>query len=134
MWPLGPLSYPDARYYYDWIDAELGQEVPLGDAEIKSTVVRRLKENPHAKDDDTRVDVKQRVVVLGGEVSSWLSKRAAGDDVWDTPRVVDVSNQLAAQQTAGRSPRPAAARSGGCARARDGRVPLARGDAAGGLR
>jgi phospholipid/cholesterol/gamma-HCH transport system permease protein len=28
------------------------------------------------------------------EVSSALAKRAAGDDAWDTPGVVDVSNQL----------------------------------------
>jgi hypothetical protein len=27
-------------------------------------------------------------------VSSWLAKRAAGDDAWDTAGVVDVSNQL----------------------------------------
>lgn len=57
------------------------------DREIKSLVVERLKENPHTQDDDIRVDVKQAVVVLGGEVSSWPAKRAAGDDAWDTPGV-----------------------------------------------
>jgi osmotically-inducible protein OsmY len=34
------------------------------------------------------------VVVLTGDVSAVLAKRAAGDDCWDTPGVVDVSNQL----------------------------------------
>ncbi len=38
--------------------------------------------------------MKQHVVVLGGRVGSALAKRAAGDDAWDTPGVVDVSNQL----------------------------------------
>ena len=35
-----------------------------------------------------------KVVILTGDVSSTLAKRAAGDDAWDTPGVVDVSNQL----------------------------------------
>jgi hypothetical protein len=30
-------------------------------------VGERLKENPHTKDDDIQVDVKQSVVILGGE-------------------------------------------------------------------
>lgn len=64
------------------------------DGDIKAAVVERLKTNTYTKDDDIKVDVKQRVVILGGEVSSWLAKRAAGDDAWDTPGVVDVSNQL----------------------------------------
>jgi len=34
------------------------------------------------------------VVILTGEVSSAVAKRAAGDDCWDTVGVVDVSNQL----------------------------------------
>ncbi len=87
-----PWIYPADRYYYDW----WGQTWPSEptDGEIKSTVVDRLRKNPHTKDHDLHVDVKQGVVVLGGQVSSWLAKRAAGDDAWDTPGVVDVSNQL----------------------------------------
>jgi osmotically-inducible protein OsmY len=50
--------------------------------------------NPHTKDHDLQVDVKQSVVILTGEVSSAVAKRAAGDDCWDTAGVVDVSNQL----------------------------------------
>jgi osmotically-inducible protein OsmY len=34
------------------------------------------------------------VVVLGGEVESPIVKRVAGDDAWDTPGVLDVSNEL----------------------------------------
>jgi len=50
--------------------------------------------NPHTKDHDLQVDVKQSVVILTGKVSSAVAKRAAGDDCWDTAGVVDVSNQL----------------------------------------
>ena len=44
--------------------------------------------------------MKQSVVILGGEVDSTLAKRAAGDDAWDTPGVVDVSNQLTIRRAA----------------------------------
>ena len=56
--------------------------------------MERLRVNPFTKDDDLTVDVKKKVVILTGDVSSTLAKRAAGDDAWDTPGVVDVSNQL----------------------------------------
>lgn len=89
-----PWKYPDDRYYYSWY----GEPVPAEptDGEIKSMVVDRLRNNPHTSDSDIKVDVKQRVVVLGGRVPSALAKRAAGDDAWDTPGVADVSNQLTA--------------------------------------
>jgi osmotically-inducible protein OsmY len=62
--------------------------------EIKSTVVDRLRENPYTRDDELKVEVEQGVVILQGKVSSPRSKRAAGDDAWDTPGMSDVSNQL----------------------------------------
>lgn len=86
-----PWIYPTGRYYYPWYDR---LPAPLTDGDIKSTVVDRLRENPYTADEDLRVDVKQAVVILGGEVATTLAKRAAGDDAWDTPGVVDVSNQL----------------------------------------
>lgn len=86
-----PWIYPPDRYYYPWYD-----DPPSGpsDGHIKSMVVDRLRENPFTIDEDLKVDVKQAVVILGGEVASTVAKRAAGDDAWDTPGVVDVSNQL----------------------------------------
>jgi BON domain len=90
FWP--GWTYPEERYYYRWLDEQ--PPAPPTDGEIKSTVVQRLKDNPHTKDEEIKVDVKQSVVILGGDVSTWLAKRAAGDDAWDTPGVVDVSNQL----------------------------------------
>lgn len=91
-WAYDPWTYPESRYYYDWWDAE--PPIAPSDIEIKSMIVDRLRTNRHTKDAEIKVDVKQRVVILGGEVSSWVAKRSAGDDAWDTPGVVDVSNQL----------------------------------------
>lgn len=86
-------TYPDERYYYGW--AEEPRPIPEpADLDIKSAVVSRLRDNPQTKGCDIKVDVKQKVVILGGEVPHWVAKRAAGDDAWDTPGVVDVSNQL----------------------------------------
>jgi hypothetical protein len=87
-----PWQYPGDRYYYGWYN-EPPRSEPT-DGEIKSNVVERLRVNPHTKDHDLKVDVKKSVVILTGEVSSAVAKRAAGDDCWDTAGVVDVSNQL----------------------------------------
>ncbi len=92
LYPARPWIYPDDRYYYGWYAAPPPTEP--SDHEIKSDLVDRLRENPCTKDDYITVDVKKRVVILSGTVSSSLAKRAAGDDAWDTAGVVDVSNQL----------------------------------------
>ncbi len=92
MYPAVPWVYPEARYYYGWYGVR--PDAPPTDQEIKSALVDQLRANPHTSDDYIQVDVKQHVVVLGGAVSSPVAKRAAGDDAWDTPGVVDVSNQL----------------------------------------
>jgi osmotically-inducible protein OsmY len=85
-------DYPTDRYYYGWYGAPF--DTTPNDADIKSNVVDRLRDDEHTRPFDLRVDVKQRVVVLGGHVSSSLAKRVAGDDAWDTRGVVDVSNQI----------------------------------------
>ena len=91
-----PRQYPSERYYYGWYT---GQQQPAQassqtDGQIKSEVVDRLRQNVHTKDHTLTVNVQSGVVVLAGDVSTALAKRAAGDDSWDTPGVVDVSNQL----------------------------------------
>jgi CBS domain-containing protein len=86
-------QYPDGRYYYDWYN-QTPYDTPPTDGEIKAIVVERLRDNIYTKDCKLRVDVKRGVVILSGDVPSTLAKRAAGDDAWDTPGVVDVSNQL----------------------------------------
>lgn len=49
--------------------------------------------------DSTRVDVEVQngVVTLTGTVSSIIEKRAAGDDAWDVPGVIDVKNEICIQ-------------------------------------
>jgi osmotically-inducible protein OsmY len=92
-----PWTYPTDRYYYGWYARPPAEPT---DGDIKSLVVDRLRENPFTKEYDIKVDVKQRVVVLGGRVGSSVAKRAAGDDAWDTEGVADVSNQLAVDRAA----------------------------------
>jgi osmotically-inducible protein OsmY len=80
------------RTYYGWQDVP-SSKLP-SDREMKSVLVDRLNENIYTQDARIKVEVDHRVVVLGGEVDSPIVKRVAGDDAWDTPGVVDVSNQL----------------------------------------
>ena len=94
--PRSVRQYPDERYYYTWYTSQpdVMQRDPLSDGQIKSEVVDRLRQNVHTKDHTLAVNVQSGVVVLTGDVSTVLAKRAAGDDSWDTPGVVDVSNEL----------------------------------------
>ncbi|MGH9236080.1 MAG: BON domain-containing protein [Acidimicrobiales bacterium] len=64
------------------------------DREMKRALVERLRENLYTEDAQIRVDVIDRVIVLDGEVETPIVKRVAGEDAWDVPGVVDVSNQL----------------------------------------
>jgi osmotically-inducible protein OsmY len=80
------------RTMYRWQDVP-NTEVPA-DREMKSALVDRLNENLYTQDAQIKVDVLDRVIVLDGEVESPIVKRVAGDDAWDVPGVVDVSNQL----------------------------------------
>jgi osmotically-inducible protein OsmY len=86
------------RTTYSWRDVP-AERLP-SDREMKSTLVHRLNENPYTEDAAIRVDVDHRVIVLGGEVDTSIAKRVAGDDAWDVPGVVDVSNQLIVRQAA----------------------------------
>ncbi len=93
-----PWTYPLDRYYYEWYGDPV---VRRTDGDIKAEVVDRLDLNEHTRDYRLKVDVDQHVVVLGGRVDSALAKRAAGDDAWDTPGVVDVSNQIVVERPGG---------------------------------
>lgn len=85
------ITYRD-RTTYAWQDVP-ADDVP-SDREMKTALVQRLHENLYTQDAQIRVDVDRRVIVLAGEVESPDAKRAASDDAWDTPGVMDVSNQL----------------------------------------
>lgn len=93
---MDPWILPAERYYYGWYDAAGRPDLPhhRPDGAIKTEIVDRLRANPLTAEHTIRVDVKQAVVILQGDVDSRMAKRAAGDDCWDTLGVADVSNQL----------------------------------------
>jgi osmotically-inducible protein OsmY len=80
------------RTTYAWQDAPA--DVVPSDREMKSALVHRLNENLYTAGASIKVGVDNRVIVLSGEVDSPTARRVAGDDAWDTPGVMDVSNQL----------------------------------------
>jgi osmotically-inducible protein OsmY len=88
-----PWITRSGHVYYRSQDLLPSDELP-SDRELKTLLVGRLRDNILTQDARIRVVVDHRVVVLGGEVDSPIAKRVAGDDAWDTPGVVDVSNQL----------------------------------------
>jgi osmotically-inducible protein OsmY len=88
---MGWITRKD-RTTYSWNDVPI-EDVP-SDREMKSALVHRLNENPYTEDAEIKVDVDHRVIVLGGEVETPIARRVAGDDAWDIPGVIDVSNQL----------------------------------------
>lgn len=94
---MEPWIIPGERYYYGWYAGAGRQDLPHSrpDSAIKAEIVERLRQNPLTAGCTLRVDVKQAVVILQGEVASRIAKRSAGDDCWDTLGVADVSNQLA---------------------------------------
>jgi hypothetical protein len=63
-----PWQYPGDRYYYEWYNQPPRSEPT--DGEIKSNVVDRLRVNPHTKDHDLQVDVKQETTAGTPPVSS----------------------------------------------------------------
>jgi len=86
-------QYPSERYYYAWYEVETPIEV-MDDEEIKGVLQERLRLDPYTRDYTIEVMVTSGIVTLRGEVGSLLAKRAAGDDAWDTPGVLDVNNEL----------------------------------------
>ncbi|MFT3855185.1 MAG: CBS domain-containing protein [Ilumatobacteraceae bacterium] len=93
---MEPWIIPGERYYYGWYAGAGRQDLPHNrpDGAIKADIVERLRRNPHTAGCHLRVDVKQAVVIVQGEVPDRVAKRSAGDDCWDTLGVADVSNQL----------------------------------------
>lgn len=89
---MSPWAYPENRYYYEWYEQEPPGE--RSDMEIKQDLLDRLRSGPYEEQYDLDVTVEKGVVILTGTARSIVAKRAAGDDAWDTPGVVDVSNQL----------------------------------------
>jgi len=82
-----------SRYYYGSYSPYQSRMV-RSDDEIRSDVRNRLTWDSWVNADQIHIEVKDGVVTLTGDVDSIVEKRAAGDDAWDTPGVVDVVNNL----------------------------------------
>jgi osmotically-inducible protein OsmY len=85
------------RYYYGSYGPYYGR-TPRNDEEIRSDIRDRLIWDSWVDADRVMVDVSRGVVTLRGEVDTVIEKRAAGDDAWDTPGVVDVLNEIRIRQ------------------------------------
>ncbi len=83
----------NSRYYYGYYGPYYTQ-IARGDDEIRGDVRNRLVWDSWVNADQVRVEVRGGVVTLTGDVDSVVEKRAAGDDAWDTPGVLDVVNNL----------------------------------------
>ena len=61
---------PGERYYYGWYAGADRQDLPHNrpDGAIKADIVERLRRNPRTTGCHLRVDVKQAVVILQGDV------------------------------------------------------------------
>lgn len=88
-------NYPSRGYHYytGYYGPYYGQ-FKRSDQEIQRDIWHCLEMDSWVNASQINVDVRNGVVTLTGTVSSITEKRAAGDDAWDTPGVVDVNNQL----------------------------------------
>lgn len=89
--------HPQTRYYYGYYGPHYRQSTgAVADEDLKSDVESALRTDTYVDIGKIDISVKNGIVTLRGNVGSPLEKRAAGDDAWDTPGVIDVDNQLKA--------------------------------------
>ena len=67
------------------------------DEDIKRSVEDSLFWDTWVDSSKVKVEVENGVVTLTGTVRSIVEKRAAGDDAWDVPGVIDVVNEICIQ-------------------------------------
>ncbi|HEU5430141.1 MAG TPA: BON domain-containing protein [Thermomicrobiales bacterium] len=85
--------YPHYRYYYDY-GPYYGRGNGRSDEDIRESIKNNMFWDSWVDSNKVNVGVDNGLVTLTGTVDSWREKRAAGDDAWDTPGVVDVDNDL----------------------------------------
>jgi osmotically-inducible protein OsmY len=61
---------------------------------LRRDIVNALGWDSWVDGNTINVEVVEGVVTLTGTVKTSTEKRAAGDDAWDIPGVLDVQNQL----------------------------------------
>jgi osmotically-inducible protein OsmY len=92
---------PYSRYYYGAYGPYHARTV-RSDEELQSEVRNRLVWDDWVDAGRIGVEVRDGVVTLTGEVDTIVEKRAAGDDAWDAPGIVDVANHLRVRRPARR--------------------------------
>ncbi len=86
-----------SRYYYGYY-GPYHSRIVRTDEQVADDVRNRLIWDSWVDADQVDIQVRDAIVTLTGEVDSNVEKRAAGDDAWDTPGVVDVINNLRVRQ------------------------------------
>jgi osmotically-inducible protein OsmY len=66
----------------------------MRDREIRALLVDRLRDHVLTRRELVRVSVERGEVTLSGEVPSSAARRAADDEAWNTPGVVNVHNHV----------------------------------------
>ena len=89
--PIRP--YPHSHYYVSYYGPHYYQ-IKRSDEDIRADIHRALMFDTWVNAGKIDVDIKNGVVTLTGTVGSIVEKRAAGDDAWDVPGVLDVNNEL----------------------------------------
>lgn len=85
--------YPYPHYYWATYGPYV-HRITHSDAEIYDELKNRLLYDPWVDSNLVNITVHNGAATLTGTVPSLMEKRAAGDDAWDTPGVVDVQNEL----------------------------------------
>lgn len=75
-------------------DITVSPEVTRTDEDVVQDVRAALSWDSRVDPREVEVNVRQGMVTLQGEVDSFAEKRAVEEDVWWTPGVIEVDNQL----------------------------------------
>jgi osmotically-inducible protein OsmY len=89
---MGEMAMKRGAWGYAWFGRLLAGRT--NDAEARSLLVERLRDDERTRREAIRVSVSDAVVTLSGEVTSSAALLAADDDAWSTPGVRDVNNHL----------------------------------------
>ncbi|BAL88227.1 hypothetical protein AMIS_30070 [Actinoplanes missouriensis 431] len=92
MWPL---PFDDA-----WFNRQPGGPAASPDAELTVAVFERIAREPALANEPVTVEVQNRVVTLGGTVSSLYARITAAELARSTPGVADICNRLTLSRTA----------------------------------
>ena len=88
---IGKEGYDEARYYED-DNYQIGIE--HSDENIKQTVLESFKRNPLLAMTEIKVEVRDGVVVLSGEVQGPMERKEASDSIQNLSGVKAVKNLL----------------------------------------